>query len=98
MTAILCPKRASCNAPVCPLDPDWQRHTTLAGEASCLFLREAVKSGGNVPAEIRPRIAEALPLILDGTAGGYALRKALARAAGSGSSRTGRENRLAECS
>jgi hypothetical protein len=82
-----CPKRSKCNAPVCPLDPNWQRCTTLTGEASCVFLREAVKIDGVVPAEMRPRIDEALPLILNRSAGGFALRKALKRAAACGTSR-----------
>ena len=41
-----CPKWDSCNAPVCPLDPNWPAHRHLAGEPVCLWLRELVKNDG----------------------------------------------------
>jgi hypothetical protein len=91
-----CPKFDTCSAPVCPFDAHWQQCTTLPGDASCVFLREAVKADGKVPAEMRSRIDEILPLILDRNAGGFALRKALKRAATCGSSRA-REIPLPEC-
>ena len=43
---INCPKWDSCNAPVCPLDPNWQAQKHLAGEPVCLWLRESVKNDG----------------------------------------------------
>lgn len=82
-----CPKFDTCSAPYCPLDPDRSHTTTHKGEASCLFLREAVKANGRIPEALRAPIAEALPLVLNGTEGGYGLRKALARAAKQGSAR-----------
>lgn len=44
--SINCPKWDSCNAPVCPLDPNWQAHKHLPGEPICLWLRESVKNDG----------------------------------------------------
>jgi len=41
-----CPKYDSCSAPVCPLDPNYQKSVHLPGERVCLYLREAVKPGG----------------------------------------------------
>ncbi len=43
---INCHKWNSCNAPVCPLDPNWHAHRHLAGEPVCLWLRESVKNDG----------------------------------------------------
>ena len=58
-----CPKWMSCNAPICPLDPDWRRRRHVAGERICLWLREWAKSpsggkwslalGGEIAAEVQ---------------------------------------------
>lgn len=45
ITMLDCPKWDSCNAPVCPLDSNWQLHRHLPGEPVCRWLREAVKLG-----------------------------------------------------
>lgn len=83
-----CPKWTACNAPVCPLDPNYRLCQTRNGEASCLWLREAVKAseGSALPPEIAPKILEALPVLL--AAGGAALRRSLARASRSRSKRS----------
>lgn len=41
-----CPKWDRCNAPVCPLDANWQTQKHLPGEPVCRWLREAVKTVG----------------------------------------------------
>jgi len=38
-----CNKFNSCSAPICPLDPDWEKRNYLKGEPSCLYLREHSK-------------------------------------------------------
>src|SRR5215208_69380 len=42
----LCPKLASCSAPVCPLDPHWRSVPHLRGERICFWLAEVGKQGG----------------------------------------------------
>lgn len=83
--APLCPKWATCSAPYCPLDPTRSTAITLRGEASCRWLREAVKDGGHVPEQLREPVAQSLRLVLSGAEGGAALRKALKRAESSAS-------------
>jgi hypothetical protein len=41
-----CPRFDSCNANICPLDPQWPRAQHLKGEAVCGLLSELVKVGG----------------------------------------------------
>lgn len=38
-----CPRYASCNAPICPLDENYMNCAHLKGEAVCLYLREYSK-------------------------------------------------------
>lgn len=65
-----CPKFDSCSAPICPLDPEWQRARHLPGERVCLWLRELVKEGGGArvahasSGEVAARVAEVLPSIV----------------------------------
>ncbi|MCW8918062.1 MAG: hypothetical protein OQL08_04540 [Gammaproteobacteria bacterium] len=33
-----CPKANSCEAPVCPMDPDWKYQTQMAGDQVCFYL------------------------------------------------------------
>ena len=40
-----CPKFHHCNAPLCPLDPEWNRRTMIQGENLCHYLCEASKNG-----------------------------------------------------
>lgn len=40
-----CPKFHHCNAPLCPLDPDWRERSMLQGENLCHYLCEASKPG-----------------------------------------------------
>ena len=90
--AARCPRFDGCNAPVCPLDPDWPRAQHLPGERVCLWLREAVKPGGMARIahaatdEIAVTVAEALPAILASSSAD--LRHKLAEASRSGSKLT----------
>ena len=70
-----CPKFDSCNAPICPLDPDWERRNYLKGEATCVYLREIAKMEEgyatrdvfemSLPAPSRDVMLEEYPKILD---------------------------------
>lgn len=81
VTPAACPKWKTCSAPVCPLDPNYSRCSTLNGDSVCPWLREAVKAGGagNIPADIAPAVLRALPILQE--TGGAALRGKLNRAA-----------------
>jgi hypothetical protein len=45
MTPRSCPKYATCNAPVCPLDPCCTKAVHLAGEPVCRYLLASGKAG-----------------------------------------------------
>ena len=40
-----CPKFHHCSAPLCPLDPDWNKRKMLQGDNLCHYLCEASKDG-----------------------------------------------------
>src|SRR5688572_7286949 len=40
-----CDRFLRCNAPICPLDPDWRLRVAFRSEATCFYLLEAVKGG-----------------------------------------------------
>jgi len=40
-----CHKFQKCNAPICPLDSDWQKRVMLNEDAVCFYLTESVKEG-----------------------------------------------------
>ena len=40
-----CPKFHNCSAPLCPLDPDWNKRKMLQGDNLCHYLCEAAKEG-----------------------------------------------------
>lgn len=40
-----CPKFEKCNAPICPLDPDWRKRVLFSEDATCFYLTESVKHG-----------------------------------------------------
>lgn len=56
---MICPKFDTCNAPICPLDPERAKRSYLKGEPVCLFMLEHGKAGG--------------PMKIHGTIGGKAL-------------------------
>lgn len=43
---ISCKRYESCNAVLCPLDENWQKHTYLRDEKICSYQAELVKDGG----------------------------------------------------
>ncbi len=47
-----CPRFEKCNAPICPLDPGWQKCTMLAEDACCFYLQEAAKPGAQARFEL----------------------------------------------
>lgn len=40
-----CPKYQTCNAPVCPVDPDWHKRSNCSEDPTCFYLTESVKHG-----------------------------------------------------
>jgi len=70
--AARCPRFDSCNAPVCPLDPDWPRAQHLPGERVCGLLCELVKAGGE--ARLRARVPSELVDTLAGVCPNVAAR------------------------
>jgi hypothetical protein len=38
-----CPKFNQCNAPVCPLDAEWEKRKYISGDKCCVYLLEASK-------------------------------------------------------
>lgn len=42
-----CSKFRGCDAPICPLDPDWPRRVMIQGENLCHYLCEASKPGAS---------------------------------------------------
>jgi hypothetical protein len=95
-----CPKFEACNAPICPLDPDWRKRTHLGGDALCFYAGEYVKEGGqervgkalsDVPGQdMLPELTLFLtevsdPLSVVPKQGGGAIRRSLAKAVKYGS-------------
>lgn len=86
-----CPKFIQCSAPICPLDAEWGKRVHLKDERVCFYLTEAVKDHAQVNFEgvrlgkLFEVIHRHTPAIISRHA---PLRKALARAACSGSRMT----------
>jgi hypothetical protein len=65
-----CPKFDSCNAPICPLDPDWKRRSHLDGERVCYYLTEYAKQAarpilrGGLAVEHYEAIKEGYPKVI----------------------------------
>ena len=38
-----CKKFSTCNAPICPLDPDWAKRAMIRNEGICYYLKDAVR-------------------------------------------------------
>ena len=38
-----CPKHSKCSAPLCPLDPDWEKRVMQKDDRTCFYLNEASK-------------------------------------------------------
>ena len=83
-----CPRFDRCIAPICPLDPNWPRSAHLQGEHVCMYLLEAVKTGGEarVRSVLPTQVAEQVLRSTPGIRGAYVhIRRALERASASGS-------------
>lgn len=44
LTMQACPKYQVCNAPICPLDPDWHKRKHLPADKACFYLLESAKT------------------------------------------------------
>ena len=61
----------NCNAPICPVDPDWKKRSHLNGERVCYYLIEYAKEGARpilkaaLSTEMYSRIAEVYPQVVD---------------------------------
>ncbi len=45
LTPYQCPKFHFCNAPICPLDQEWQKRKHFNGDRVCFYLLETQKHG-----------------------------------------------------
>ncbi len=43
MTSENCPKFLKCDAPICPLDADWEMRAFIDGDPTCFYLTQSVK-------------------------------------------------------
>jgi hypothetical protein len=83
-----CPRFLKCNAPICPLDADWQKRVLLREDPTCFLLTESVKNGAKTHfngaglKELYSAMVFAYPSI---TAQHKRIQKALERAKLSGS-------------
>ena len=67
MSALLsCPKFSRCNAPICPLDGEWDRRKMLDDEPVCFYLLEHAKEGSKTRFEERGlgELYEVIDLVL----------------------------------
>jgi hypothetical protein len=64
-----CPRWDKCNAPICPLDPDWRKRVLLSNDTTCFYLLESVKEGARANFEgpgwgwLHAAMVEATPAI-----------------------------------
>lgn len=78
-----CPKFLKCNAPICPLDPDWRTRVLFSEDPTCFYLTESVKHGAEIVfqgAGLRELYEVIVRLTPDITARHARIRKALERA------------------
>ena len=48
-----CPKWEKCKAPICPLDPDWEKRKMMPDESICFYQSEAMKADAKANFEMR---------------------------------------------
>ena len=48
-----CTKHSKCSAPLCPLDPDWEKRKMIKDDRVCFYLAEASKPGAEARFESR---------------------------------------------
>lgn len=70
---IPCPRFDRCNAPICPLDPNWQQARHVDGEPICRWMLELAKEGGEAEIsralvdEVADLVRDAFPRIVSAT-------------------------------
>lgn len=53
LTPDQCPKFQQCNAPICPLDAEWQKRKHISHERICFYLIETQKANAIANFEVR---------------------------------------------
>lgn len=53
LTQSQCPKFQKCNAPICPIDPIWDKRKHFSGDRVCFYLLEAQKVNAKALFEVR---------------------------------------------
>jgi hypothetical protein len=53
LTQSQCLKFQKCNAPICPIDPIWQKRQHMNGDRVCFYLMEAQKPNAKALFEVR---------------------------------------------
>ena len=61
-----CDNFERCNAPICPLDPDWRERVYLKGEAICKYQKNLSRGilGGSIAKELLSEVYRQHPKIL----------------------------------
>ena len=52
--SLKCPRFNKCDAPLCPIDPEWRKRKMLKNERVCHYLTEVTKEGAFVRYIYRP--------------------------------------------
>ena len=61
---VLCPKFDHCSAPICPIDPEWQKRVHIKGDPVCFYLRQHAKDplwgqkAGSVASKLIDKVGE----------------------------------------
>lgn len=83
LTLYQCPKFQHCNAPICPLDKDWQKRKHFKGDCICFYLLETQKHGAKANFEglSKGYLYEAIVTLTPDIAKAYSpIKKALEKA------------------
>jgi len=78
-----CPRFERCSAPICPIDPEWQKRVYKKGDPVCFYLRQHAKDplwgqkARGVARKLIDKVGEVYPQIVERYA---ALKTALVRA------------------
>ena len=63
----ICPKFEQCSAPICPIDPEWQKRVYKKGDPVCFYLRQHAKDplwgqkAGNVARKLINKVGRGIP-------------------------------------
>ena len=67
---VVCPKFDNCSAPICPIDPEWQKRVHIKDDPVCFYLRQHSKHGhrgqntGGVPEELLKEVERVYPEVI----------------------------------